>query len=879
MSKQHKSPVNYRAKAPYNFVPLPEEVLEVTEQPPTRDCYHEDKFTGYIDLKITTETPLYTRCAFPPLAWSDKGKLDDKGNPKVTLARECQEFFYRSDKAVPVIPGSTLRGMARSLVEILSYSKIFAVSDKQLVYRAVADSTSFGNQYREKMLDKLGTKHFNYPSLKLKGGYLEVDRNDNHFIRPAQEPSSCGESFVHLENYLVESANHGETIYVEAKNRERFDERGQRDDITLEFAYSRTVSTTPAAGLVPARLVKTKGVGGHMNCAIFEPDTDDSKLIEISEKMWKTYVDDREMQRGIKSKVIRKHGDLLFYLLDNSGKLFFFGATMMFRLAYSNKITALIPEHLKNAGLDFAEAIFGNVIEKTKETIAGRVYFSDAVCTTGKPFLEDDFEGRFIPKILSSPKPTAFQLYLNQPEPNHHRNDEARCFILKDSSFERMREENLPDVVINKAKKLNGYKFDSKEDLLKKLADIGVFFTNNGQRNAFLNCVSHQLKTYNDADETQIRGFKRYWHRRNIDENYWAENKADFRVKTYEATNKKPKEEVFEQKDGNKWEKDTQHTIIKPVLPQTDFISRVYFENLSNVELGALLIALELPPNMRHQIGMAKPYGLGSVKIEPKKLVLQNRKKRYAALFNEQDGSFSNGAKLDVETSKIKTEAENAFKEKVLKHFNDIVQANSRAANFWQIPRLETLATILEWETADNFDRKEYTGLQTEDDKRKWRERRVLPYPQNVEKDIEPREVDLINPSISSQESVQTSAGEGNSVVAISENAQDTVVQKIPRIPLGLLKLPIKYVPTELGQYYPKWLEVIDETLKIEMAKVIYEKGKTWKRFGEKDWHKVIIEFVEKNKTVSGEVHGTGGENESSDFAGDDESLDEETIQ
>ena len=46
---QHRSPQTNKAKAPYNFVPLPEKVLSA-EEFKENDKYHADRHTGYIEL-------------------------------------------------------------------------------------------------------------------------------------------------------------------------------------------------------------------------------------------------------------------------------------------------------------------------------------------------------------------------------------------------------------------------------------------------------------------------------------------------------------------------------------------------------------------------------------------------------------------------------------------------------------------------------------------------------------------------------------------------------------------------------------------------------------------------------------------------------------
>lgn len=66
--------------------------------------------------------------------------------------------------------------------------------------------------------------------------------------------------------------------------------------------------------------------------------------------------------------------------------------------------------------------------------------------------------------------------------------------------------------------------------------------------------------------------------------------------------------------------KDGQNRTLKEVLEAGNtFTFTVHFENLAPVELGALLWSLELEENWLHRLGLAKPLGFGSVKVEIKK--------------------------------------------------------------------------------------------------------------------------------------------------------------------------------------------------------------------------------------------------------------------
>jgi cold shock CspA family protein len=107
----------------------------------------------------------------------------------------------------------------------------------------------------------------------------------------------------------------------------------------------------------------------------------------------------------------------VFYLMDGS-KLIFFGHTQMFRLPYRNSPQEMLhPVHSSDQYIDLAEAIFGRV-KGDQGGEAGRVFVGDAALAPDEttPWLPDEPE--VIPEILSGPKPTTFQHYLTQDQPN-----------------------------------------------------------------------------------------------------------------------------------------------------------------------------------------------------------------------------------------------------------------------------------------------------------------------------------------------------------------------------------------------------------------------------------------------------------------------------
>ena len=137
------------AKAPYNFVPLPEKVLFVDDGLPTirkaaggswqldeerrikpwesQDRFLPGSLSGWIDLELKTLTPLFIRGTVR------HGQIE--GQPKESRLRPEP---FSTPEGRPAIPGSSLRGMLRNLVEILSFSKVQPVSERRPFFRAIA---------------------------------------------------------------------------------------------------------------------------------------------------------------------------------------------------------------------------------------------------------------------------------------------------------------------------------------------------------------------------------------------------------------------------------------------------------------------------------------------------------------------------------------------------------------------------------------------------------------------------------------------------------------------------------------------------------------------------------------------------------------------
>ena len=201
---------------------------------------------------------------------------------------------------------------------------------------------------------------------------------------------------------------------------------------------------------------------------------------------------------------------------------------------------------------------------------------------------------------------------------------------------------------------------------------------------------------------TALRGFKRYWHR----------GSAQDALSPQEPT-----------------EHASQRTVIRPVRPGVKFAGRIRFENLTPVELGALVTAIELPGGCRHKLGMGKPLGMGTALITAQP-TLFDPQGRYRNL-------TSTGRYPDDRARRTVADAKASFESAIEAHFSAATELNA-ASSLWDIPRLQALLLMLEWEDRPGRDDTAYI-----EELGDFRKRQVLPTPQEIKGLPDPGRPDL----------------------------------------------------------------------------------------------------------------------------------------
>lgn len=176
-----------------------------------------------------------------------------------------------------------------------------------------------------------------------------------------------------------------------------------------------------------------------------------------------------------------------------------------------------------------------------------------------------------------------------------------------------------------------------------------------------------------NSDNSKIRGRKLYYH--------------------HSIDNLKYKREEGDSK--NNVIIDNQNVSIE-ALKDFEFKSTLDFINLSKYELGLLLFSLNLinreGQKIYHKLGMGKPLGLGTVKIDidEESSFLIDRQKRYS-IFLTSDGEIETGKEsLNV------SEYIQAFQKKQIDIYNKDKNSNEQKSDFYEIPYISDLFDVLE---------------------------------------------------------------------------------------------------------------------------------------------------------------------------------------
>ncbi len=399
------------ATAPFNFVRLPRIAVDrydsKEELPAHNRIYREEE--GYYSGEITYEVVVDGNDPGSVLMIGD----DSPGNEK---------HFFRNNEGKYTIPGSTIRGMVRSNVQILGMCNPKAdIQDSRFMYRDVAskDKTRKNEQYGSVISVGKGE----YEEGKVQAGYIRLDEDEKYRIYPTQIVN--GHSYFRIKESKVrkdigndENKVGHKVQYMyndwECRKENKFfkpyilsnvyystDSEGDVTQLSLRspLAYQGTLMTSGfVSKKVSHYLLNAIDEGGYViplsndDVNIYRDDLNRKKQLSDNEKGF------YELP---KEKLERKP---VFYIRSD-GKTYF-GMTPYLRIYYDKSVHDGIPEKLNTNGVNYADALFGFANAEGKTLgYRSRLSFEDAVsedAKLGKP--------RFL--LLAEPKATCYPEYL-----------------------------------------------------------------------------------------------------------------------------------------------------------------------------------------------------------------------------------------------------------------------------------------------------------------------------------------------------------------------------------------------------------------------------------------------------------------------------------
>lgn len=393
-------------KAPYNFVPLSDKVvMPFWAKYISHDIPFTDPKSGVIKLKITAQSPVYVRNGMPRDAADNDIARKDFNNIE-------QKYF---------IPGSSVKGMLRSVVEIMSFGRMknkvnkdrYSVRDFQ--NNDIYPKTEISNQVEcgwlykkggEYFIDKCGKpgriSHKNLdvlcPDQKIAAYYKNADNVKNDWDKSARSKNekfsfsrtntfSLDYEDVGRKVYKIDGAGDSGTIVMTGQSSVRKEPEGAKaSGKHLEFIFwEKEPTATPVPGVVIKNL--------------FFAYYDHDKTNQKEDWKWRK----PQLENGDKIPVFYRT-----HIVNGKQEFRDIGLTMLFKITYDYSILDAINGHQKNAAsIDLAEAIFGYV--DNQKALKGRVHIGHAFVTNGTPTrLEEKTE------VLAGPKASYYPNYIKQ---------------------------------------------------------------------------------------------------------------------------------------------------------------------------------------------------------------------------------------------------------------------------------------------------------------------------------------------------------------------------------------------------------------------------------------------------------------------------------
>lgn len=383
--------------APYRFVPLSRYILRPDwAAHVSHDHPFADGVCGEISLTLTAQTKLCVG-----------GKQRAANKEQAGLVH-----FFRTPEETLAIPGSSLKGMLRSVMEIACFGHFQQVDDQKLGVRDISSGNNFYSQAMNRAPVNVGWLRFDAGEWKL---------TPCSYVRLHQETLI---EYFKLNDFKWKKTNSPEARYTLLNGLRKitfniqpypYDCKEEAVDLG-KGEYSGTVIITGQPGKP-----YDGGKGAKKREFVFYQERPEATNIvspQVMQGFLHIYTESDEWKYW-KSKLSQPAdifpGVPVFYHQQPDGSVTSLGLSRMYKLPYKNNLHEAIahtqPAHTEADQPDLAGLIFGWLNEKNEtQNLRGRV-MPGVLTAKDAPALRE--EG---PMVLSSPKPTYYPAYVHQPK-------------------------------------------------------------------------------------------------------------------------------------------------------------------------------------------------------------------------------------------------------------------------------------------------------------------------------------------------------------------------------------------------------------------------------------------------------------------------------
>lgn len=376
--------------APYNFVPLSDKVYfpDWAEQI-SHDIPFEDGEDGVITLKINNSTALFVR----------------DGHTREEKTEWSSHIVTSNGEKIYFIPGTTLKGCFRNVLEVLSFSKLNTFDNASFGYRSFTTQIKGVNYLK----DMANVKCCGWLYHTADGHYM-IDECEKGIQKIPHKILK-----VHFKNFAPGKDHETAELKQKSLGGTLFPSMYVGDNEITYTTGNRTKKTVPAGNYF---IVCTGYMKGKESEYLFSAEYN---TIPVAKEVFKAfdtihqftpYYAGRGGELGFLKKRLKRGEKIpVFFEKNKDGKVIAMGITRMFRYPFKYSVKDCI-EHISkdhfSERTDMSEVIFGHI--NKNNSLKGRVQIGNAF--SQKPVNDDECVA--VSGVLGQPHPSYYPLYIQQ---------------------------------------------------------------------------------------------------------------------------------------------------------------------------------------------------------------------------------------------------------------------------------------------------------------------------------------------------------------------------------------------------------------------------------------------------------------------------------